>query len=214
MGTERISFGVGTDHTLDYPGATPNADELSSFSSNPNSLEASWNGSSYPYRSEPYHHNQHHPNLYYNHHKLPHRHVLTPPSPSRDHVPKRPRFAVNGLNVVESLIQNIFSSCGCVQSTAVASQQHPHQYQQQRTTCASNGFASKPLGLKNEHPQSFDRHYQNHEHPLEFDSNYSHAKNSHHRRNPSACALPDPPKVRRLTMQDASNDLDVTFMMH
>jgi hypothetical protein len=241
-GSEFISFGHYDDCAMDMAGATPNADELSSFSSNPNSLEASWNGSSYPYRSETHHdfhqqpHEQKAPPSFSKSHKLSHRHVLTPPSPSREHVPKRPRFAVDGLNVVESLIHNIISSCGCVSSTAVVphrqdQQQHKEHAHTQRAShqqsslkppfTAVHGFASRPFGFKNHDNHSsnlldrpddhnYDNHYQE-----QHDGKKLYLSYPPPMIKKTSFALADPPKVRRLTMKDASkNDLDVTFLMH
>lgn len=225
--SECISFGHYNDFALDNDGATPNADELSSFSSNPNSLEASWNGSSYPYRSEThhgYHHQQQQPKQSFsNHHNLSHRHVLTPPSPSREHVPKRPRFAVDGMNVVESLIHNIFSSCGCVSSTTAVSHQHQKQQDAHRQHPPSlkppfstlHGFASRPLGFKSHHNSSNYPIHQPHDEQQQYGSKMYHSYPATMINNMSSFALPDPPKVRRLTMTDASkNDLDVAFLLH
>lgn len=210
-GTERITFGVNSSggEAMDFLGSATNADELSSYSSVQNSLEASWNGSSYPYRFEA------NPNHHHHHHHRQHRHVLTPPSPSREHIPKRPRFAVDGLNVVESLFHNIFSSCGCVQSAAMAQQQNQNQQQQPTQQYPGNGFASKPLGLHHEPYRNLDRANRHSVHIFpQSSSNSKTSGNTHQPAHAAAVtALPDPPKVRRLTMQEASNDLDVAFMM-
>jgi hypothetical protein len=234
-GSACISFVHDNDSVMDMAGATPNADEVSSFSSNPNSLEASWNGSSYPYRSENHHdfHHQQQPQSFLNRHKLTQRHVLTPPSPSREHVPKRPRFAVDGLNVVESLIHNIFSSCGCVSSTSAVAHHYQHQQSQYHQELQPlkppfstvHGFASKPLGFKNHHNNNNSRNLLHQPHDHNYDNNRYQEQLDGNRvynsypppsiSSKSSFGLADPPKVRRLTMTDASkNDLDITFLIN
>jgi hypothetical protein len=256
-GSEFIPFGHCNDYAMDTADVTPNADELASVSSYPNSLEASWNGSSYPYRSETHHgHHHYHHNRHFQHsqktrssssnrHKLSHRHVMTPLSPSREHMPKRPRFAVDGLNVVETFIHSIISSCGCVTNTAVVAHHHHHyQHRQQRLQAHKqretqlhqrlkppfstiHGFASKPLGFK-DHQNDSNNINSNLVHPPNYhnyDSPYQGPNNGTKQylsypppptvNRVASFALPEPPKVRRLTMKDAcKNDLDVTFLMH
>ncbi|KAG7367612.1 hypothetical protein IV203_030283 [Nitzschia inconspicua] len=217
-------FGATDEDSMEFATGTPNADELSSYSSQPNSVEASWNGSSYPYRSEAHHNSDQQRSFLRNNHRLSQRHVLTPPSPSREHVPKRPRFGVDGLNVVESLIHSIFSSCGCVQTGNATQHQYYNnsnnsQRQQRRQ------FASKPLGFKGSSPN--DRPHYGHAsqfHHPDWDSVTTHSpwndglvcqqqQTTTTKIGFAAGTLSDPPKVRRLTMQDASNDLDITFLM-
>ena len=156
----------------------PAADELSSFSSNPNSLEASLYGSQH----------NHHADSRAGHNrskKLPHSYVLSPPSPSRQHVPKRPRF--EGLNVVESLIQNLFS-CGCVQGVAGNIQ--------------PGGFASKPFASRGDNANGMTS-------KPEPRPSHGHVQRPHQQ----PALLNPPPKLRRMTLEEAGNDLDVTFMM-
>lgn len=169
-----LSFLIPTSNKSLDDSIPPNADELSSYSSIPNSLEVSMS-SAHPFGSfggsyysrfqqqqprpehlsslgsiDPQFHRQQQQQYgaeyqtdgHYDQRTYPHPHVLMPPSsPYRDHVPKRPRFGVEGLDAVENLIQNIISCGGCVTTEATTGRcANPVS-----TKYNNNGFASKPF---------------------------------------------------------------------
>jgi hypothetical protein len=98
------------------------------------------------------------------------------------------------MNVVETLIQNLFS-CGCVHG--VASNIQPE-----------SGFASRPFTPHNKKKQETC--------PNNGGSAFAPPPQSVHQENMQMsrrALLSPPPKVRRMTLEEAANELDVTFMM-
>lgn len=174
----------------------PAGDELSSYSSRANSLEAA----SLQHRSAA--------SQYQNHHFL--NRSTAPDSPSRQHIPKRPRLLPEGggaLNdVMESLFQNIFSCGGCVGVQGVVNNNNNGNHGNRIPQQSTNGlFASKPLAAhRQRHPNSASAPYRG----------GSSKQQQHHPQQPQQqILLNPPPKVRRMTLEEAANDLDVAFMM-